>query len=69
MALKGKLKLQQLKKTMDSRLKEFKKERYALKMLKLEEDKDHEKTLYILKREVLDMADKFDDMHMLINKQ
>ena len=38
-------------------------------MLRVEEESEQEKTLYLVKREVLEMADKFDLMHGIITRQ
>jgi hypothetical protein len=35
-------------------------------MLNLEDDNEQEKTLYLVKHEIIDMADKFDDMQGMI---
>jgi hypothetical protein len=38
-------------------------------MLKIEEDNEQEKTMYLVKREIIDMADKFDEMQGIMTRQ
>ena len=55
-------KLYLLKRRMLHKLQEFRHERNQMKMLRLQEDNDNERTINLIKHEVIDVHDKFDEM-------
>lgn len=61
--------LRELRNTMDNRLKEFKDEWNELKMLSLQTENEQEQIVYLIKNEVLDIADRFDQMQEVLLKQ
>ncbi len=56
------LDLKDYKVMMQNRLKEFKEEWNELKHLQLEADNTSEQMIYLIKSEVIDLADRFDVM-------
>lgn len=61
--------MKNLKKAMDVRLQDFASERSELRFLKIQDEREQEKHRYLIKDEILDMADKFDSMHQIIGRQ
>lgn len=51
-----------LKRRMIHKLQEFRHERNQMKILRLQEDNDNERTINLIKHEVIDVHDKFDEM-------
>jgi len=54
--------LEQLKKQMQTRLGQFRDEWVGLKQLSLQNEAEQEQLLYLIKHEVIDIADRFDRM-------
>ena len=48
------------------KLSEFRDEVNELKILNLQMDNEQDQTMYLIKNEVIDLADKFDEMHTLV---
>ena len=51
-----------LKRRMLHKLQGFRYERNQMKLLRLQEDNDNERTMNLIKHEVIDVHDKFDEM-------
>ena len=51
-----------LKRRMLHKLQEFRHERNQMKLLRLQEDNHNERTINLIKHEVIDVHDKFDEM-------
>ena len=52
--------MKDLRAAMDNRLKEFREEWNELKMLSLQAENEQEQMIYLIKNEVIDIADRFD---------
>ena len=61
--------LKELKNVMSNRLQEFKGEWNELKHLQIETENQSEQMIYLIKSEVIDLADRFDIMEETLYKQ